>query len=147
MKERIGESVMGEDWTYKLSKEEWRRYDSLNEWVKRPLDALIEDAIKAPSGVAWDRIRVEEGPTLAILIAVHPKAEPWATMTRHYFEECRRNERDSVRGAGYLYVVEEAFKLAPSGISAVLVLGNPDVVLISSVVPDQIKRLETDYLT
>ena len=136
----------GNGWEANLTPDEKSLLKTLNNWISKPLKPLIDDALNAQSGVAWDRVRAEDGPTVAILVAVHPKTEPWASRVSHYFQENRGNPMDSILGASYYLIVEETFNMARQGLVTVFVIRNPDVVLIASVVPDTIKIIEADFL-
>lgn len=140
------ETQTNEGWEKCLSPNEKSLLNALNEWINKPLEPLIADAINAPSGVSWDRVRVEDGQTIAILVAVHPKAEPWESRVQHYFQENRGNSIDSISGANFYLIMEEAFNTARQGLATIFVIRNPDVVLIASVSPDAIKKIEADFL-
>ncbi len=115
------------------------------EWANTSLESLVFDAINSDRGVSHSRYTMN-GRTAALVIAVHPKIEPWKGRAKHYFDENQGNNIDSIRGATLSLILNHAFDVAAQGASGVLVIYNPQVVIIASFIENQIKALERDYL-
>ncbi len=114
-------------------------------WMETPLEPLVDEAISSGTGVAHSGYEMN-GRTAALIVAVHPKTEPWKGRAEHYFDENQGNHIVSIRGASYSLVMNNAFELAPQGICSVFVIYSPPVVIFSAVVEDQIKALEREFL-
>ncbi len=114
-------------------------------WMDSPLEQLVNEAIESDRGVAYSRYEMN-GRTAALILAVHPKTEPWKGRAEHYFDENSGNPIDSIKGASYSLILDHAFEVAPQGHSGVFVIYDPPVVIIASAVEGQIKALERDYL-
>lgn len=114
-------------------------------WSETPLEPLVHKAIISDNGVASSRYEMN-GRTAALIVAVCPKVEPWKGRAEHYFDENQGNPIDSIRGASYSLILDHAFTEAAHGHSSVFVIYNPPVVIIASVVENQIQALERDYL-
>lgn len=115
-------------------------------WTDQSLEALVNSAIASERGVASSSYKV--GNNIAVLIlAVHPKTEPWKSRAKHYFDENTGNPYDSIKGAKYSMILDVAFEFAPQGLSCVFVIYNPQVVIIAAIRQDQIAALIRDYLS
>lgn len=115
------------------------------EWANKPLEPLVADAINSNRGVSHSRY-IMNGRTAALIVAVHPKIEPWKGRVEHYFDENQGNHMDTIKGASFSLILDHAFEVASQGASGVFVIYNPPVVIMASFVENQIKALERDYL-
>lgn len=115
------------------------------DWTDQPLEALVNSAIASERGVASSSYKVGDR-VAAIVLAVHPKTEPWKSRAKHYFDENSGNSIDAIKGASYSLVLNVAFELAPQGVSSVFVIYNPQVVIFAAILKDQIAALIRDYL-
>ena len=120
-------------------------FDMFSDWMKTPLEPLVKNSIESESGVAHSEYEIN-GRIAALIIAIHPKKEPYKSLCSHYFDENAGNSIDSIKGATYSLILDDAFERAAAGYSTVFVIYNPPVVIIASVVEHQIKALENDYL-
>ena len=120
-------------------------YEEFSRWVDSPLEPLVKKAIESPKGVSSSSYKIGER-IAAIILAVHPKTEPIKSKTKHYFDENSGNPFDSIQGASFSLILDCAFEVAKTGISSSFVIVNPPVVIIASVIEDQIQALIRDYL-
>lgn len=114
-------------------------------WSDTPLEPLVANAINSANGVAHSSYDMN-GRTAALIIAVHPKVEPWRSRVQHYFDETQGNPIESIKGASYSLVLDNAFEVATKGLTSVFVIYNPPVVIMASLIDDQIKALQRDFL-
>lgn len=114
-------------------------------WCSSPLESLVHKAIISTNGVSYSKYHIN-GRIAALIVCVYPKVNPWKQRVQHYFDENCGNDFSAIKGQDFSFVLNHAFEVAKTGNSSVFVIYDIPLVIISSVVEHQIKKLEEDFI-
>ena len=119
--------------------------EAMSKWSQRPLSDLFTAADQSASGVAFDRLVVGDLTLALVICIVHKDNNPDATDASNTAEAQmgRRQPRSMLNNQSLAFLLN-----APGALTSTITatLDDPKTTLYASLNPQQIQKLEADFL-
>ena len=118
---------------------------ALSKWSQQPLSALFKTADESEQGIAYDRFVVGEHTAALVLCIVRKGTDSATTDGIHLAKSStgRNQPRSMLNDQTLAFLLNQ-----PAALTATVVatLDDPETTLYASLNPQQIQKLETDFL-